>query len=214
MEQTSWSLVDEPLGHVFWISSQVIKSLWRRKSGSSGDRNPRPSNDDYINVLPDFLCQLFFDAHWIRAISHCAYINCEVATSSIFQHCFRCSLNFLCQIWGAGGKQCDEAHPGNIYDVQVSGQSLLCSWNQASALTLSCLYRSRSPVLHYKGIWILDPLIPLKSLCWLHEIWKFKWSFGSIIPCTGLYWGNGAEEFWQKNMYNTVNTWSSRRNLS
>ncbi len=67
MEQTSWSLVDEPLGHVFWIPSQVIKSLLRMKSGSSGDRNPRPSNDDYINVLPDFLCQLFFDAHWIKS---------------------------------------------------------------------------------------------------------------------------------------------------
>jgi hypothetical protein len=37
--------------------------VWRMKSGSSGDRNPRTSNDDYINVLPDFLCQLFFDAH-------------------------------------------------------------------------------------------------------------------------------------------------------
>jgi hypothetical protein len=36
-------------------------ALWRMKSG--GDKNPRPSNDDYINVLPDFLCQLFFDAH-------------------------------------------------------------------------------------------------------------------------------------------------------
>jgi hypothetical protein len=44
--------------------------VWRMKSGSSGDRNPRTSNDDYINVLPDFLCQLFF----------CMYINCEVAT--------------------------------------------------------------------------------------------------------------------------------------
>jgi hypothetical protein len=37
--------------------------LWRIESGSSGDRNPGPIIDNYINVLPDFLCQLFSDAH-------------------------------------------------------------------------------------------------------------------------------------------------------
>jgi hypothetical protein len=37
--------------------------LCRMKSRSSGEENPQPNYDDYINVLPDFLCQLFFDSH-------------------------------------------------------------------------------------------------------------------------------------------------------
>ncbi len=31
--------------------------LWRMESRSCVDRNPRPNEDDYINILPDFLCQ-------------------------------------------------------------------------------------------------------------------------------------------------------------
>jgi hypothetical protein len=25
-----------------------------------------------------------------------------------------------------------------------------------------------------------------------------------LLPCTDIYWGNGAEEFLRKNMYNTT----------
>jgi hypothetical protein len=35
--------------------SMPSTSLWRMESGSCVDRNPRPSEDDYINILPDFL---------------------------------------------------------------------------------------------------------------------------------------------------------------
>jgi hypothetical protein len=48
---------------VLHLRPPLGKPLWRMKSRSSRVGNPRPNNDDYINVLPDFLCQLFFDAH-------------------------------------------------------------------------------------------------------------------------------------------------------
>jgi hypothetical protein len=32
-------------------------TLWRIESGSYVERNPRPIEDDYINVFPDLLCQ-------------------------------------------------------------------------------------------------------------------------------------------------------------
>jgi hypothetical protein len=40
--------------------SDFLMALWRIESGSYVERNPRPIEDDYINVFPDYYASPVF----------------------------------------------------------------------------------------------------------------------------------------------------------